>query len=142
MPVVQSLEDLRQILATSKTIAVVGLSNNPERPAYFIPAYLQEQGYRIIPVNPTLTEPVLGEKVYASLAEVPVPIDVVEIFRRPEFIPPIVEEAIARGVGVVWMQEGIVNEEAAARAAQAGLTVVMDACMGETHKYLRSLGQI
>lgn len=141
MPVVQTLEELRQILADSRTIAVVGLSDNPERAANFIPAYLQQQGYRIIPVNPTI-EQALGEKAYANLADVPEQVDVVEIFRRPEFVPEIVEAAIDKGARVVWMQEGIVNEAAAERASSAGLTVVMDACMGETHKYLRSRGEI
>ena len=136
-----ALEQLRQILATSKTIAVVGLSNKPDRPSYAIPAYLQQQGYRIIPVNPNLTE-VLGEKAYASVRDIPEPIDVVEVFRRAEDVPPIVEDAIAKGAKVVWMQLGIVNEEAAARAKAAGLQVVMDTCMGATHRLLRSRGEI
>src|SRR5688500_7467627 len=120
-----TLEELQQILATAKTIAVVGLSDKPDRPSHAIPAYLQEEGYRIIPVNPKLSE-VLGEKAYASLRDIPVPVDIVDIFRRAEDVPPIVEDAIAIGAKVVWMQMGIVNEEAAARAEAAGLTVVMD----------------
>jgi predicted CoA-binding protein len=132
---------LSQILLTSKTIAVVGLSNKPDRPAQTIPAYLQQQGYRIIPVNPTLTE-ALGEKAYASLRDIPEPVDVVEIFRRPDDVPDVVEEAIAIGAKVVWMQSGIVNQAAAARAESAGLQVVMDACMGATHRALRDAGEI
>jgi len=134
-------EKLRQILSSSKTIAVVGLSVKPDRPANTIPVYLQQQGYRIIPVNPTLTE-ALGEKAYASLRDIPVPVDVVDIFRRAEDVPPIVEDAIAIGAKVVWMQSGIINEAAAAQAEAAGLQVVMDACMGETHRALRARGQI
>jgi uncharacterized protein len=134
-------EKLKDILSTSKTIAVVGLSNKPNRPAQTVPAYLQQQGYRIIPVNPTLNE-ALGEKVYAGLRDIPEPVDVVEIFRRPEDVPEVVEDAIAIGAKVVWMQSGIVNEAAAARAQAAGLQVVMDACMGETHRALRARGEI
>src|SRR5215203_5330533 len=137
----KSLEELRQILATIKTIAVIGLSDKLDRPSHSIPAYLQEQGYRIIPVNPTISE-ALGEKAYASLRDVPVKVDVVEIFRRSEDVPPIVEDAIAIGAKVVWMQSGIVNEQAALRVEAAGLTVVMDTCMGDTHKLLRAMGKI
>lgn len=137
----KTLDELRQILAATKTIAVVGLSDKPDRPSHAIPAYLQEQGYVIIPVNPRLSE-ALGEKAYPSLRDVPVPVDVVEIFRRAEDVPPIVEDAIAIGAKVVWMQLGIVNEEAATRAEAAGLTVVMNTCMGATHQLLRSKGEI
>ncbi len=137
----KTLDELRQILAATKTIAVVGLSDKPDRPSHAIPAYLQEQGYVIIPVNPRLSE-ALGEKAYPSLRDVPVPVDVVEIFRRAEDVPPIVEDAIAIGAKVVWMQLGIVNEEAATRAEAAGLTVVMNTCMGATHRLLRSKGEI
>ncbi len=132
---------MRQILTDSKTIAVVGLSSKPDRPAYTIPVYLQEQGYRIIPVNPNLTE-ALGEKAYPSLREIPVPVDVVEIFRRAEDVPPVVEDAIAIGAKAVWMQLGIVNEVAASQAEAAGLQVVMDACMGAVHRSLRARGEI
>jgi predicted CoA-binding protein len=137
----KTLEELRLILAMTKTIAVVGLSDKPDRPSHSIPAYLQEQGYRIIPVNPKLSE-VLGERAYTSLRDVPLPVDVVDIFRRAEDEPPIVEEAIAIGAKVVWMQLGIINEEAASRAETAGLTVVMDTCMGDTHQLLRSMGKL
>jgi predicted CoA-binding protein len=102
---------------------------------------MQEQGYRIIPVNPTISE-VLGEKAYASLRDIPEAVDIVDIFRRPEHIPSIVEDAIAIGAKVVWMQLGIVNEEAAARAEAAGLTVVMDTCIRATHKRLVAWDEI
>jgi predicted CoA-binding protein len=137
----KTLEELRQILVMAKTIAVVGLSDKLDRPSHTVAAYLQGQGYRIIPVNPNLSE-VLGEKAYASLRDVPEAIDVVDIFRRPEHVPPVVEDAIAIGAKVVWMQVGIIHEEAAARAEAAGLTVVMDTCMGATHRLLRAMGEI
>ena len=134
-------DDVQRILETTKSIAVVGLSDKPDRDSYQVAAYLQRQGYRIIPVNPRMTE-VLGEKAYPSLRDIPAPVDVVQIFRRSEDVPPIVEDAIAAGAKVVWMQSGIVNEEAAARAEAAGLKVVMDACMRATHRTLRSAGKI
>ena len=113
----------------------------PDRPGNRIPAYLQLQGYEIIPVNPRLTE-VLGERARPNLREITVPVDVVQIFRRAEEVPPIVEDAIAIGAKVIWMQQGIINEEAASRAKAAGLDVVMDTCMGATHELLRSEGKI
>ena len=137
----KTLQALRQILAATKTIAVVGLSARPDRPSHNVSAYLQEQGYQIIPVNPNLSE-ALGVQAYPSLREVPVPIDVVDIFRHPEDVPSIVEDAIAIGAKVVWMQLGIVNEEAATRAEAAGLIVVMDNCMSATHRLLRAKGDI
>jgi predicted CoA-binding protein len=137
----KSLEELRQILASARTIAVVGLSDKPDRPSYDVAAYLQQEGYRIFPVNPNIAR-VLGEKAYASLRDLPEAVDVVDIFRRPEHVPAVVEDAIATGAKVVWMQQGIVHEEAAARAEAAWLTVVMDTCMGATHRYLRSMGKI
>ena len=112
-------------LRNSKTIAVVGLSPNPDRDSYRVSAYLQSQGYRIIPVNPTVDE-VLGEKSYPDLTAVPEPIDMVDIFRRSELVMPVVEEAIQVGARYVWMQDGVVNEEAAEKAEQAGIPVVMD----------------
>jgi predicted CoA-binding protein len=132
---------MHSILGSSKTIAVVGLSAKPDRPGHTIPAYLQRQGYRIIPVNPNLRE-ALGEQAYSSLLELPAPVDVVLIFRRSEDVPPIVEEAIRIGAKVVWMQLGIFHEQAAARAEQAGLRVVMDTCMGTTHRMMRARGEI
>lgn len=134
-------ELMRSILATSKTIAVVGISARPDRPAHSVPAYLQQQGYRIIPVNPKLSE-VLGEKAYRSLLEIPDPVDVVQVFRRPEEVPPVVEQAIALGAKAVWMQQGISHAESAARAEQAGLQVVMNACMRSIHRELRARGEI
>lgn len=128
-------EELRQIFETTKTVAVVGLSNSEGRPAHSVPAYLKSQGYRIIPVNPRHEE-ILGEKSFSDLISVPEPVDVVEIFRPSEEAPEIVEEAIQIGAKVVWMQEGIVNEQAAERARNAGLQVVMDTCMRATHKRL------
>lgn len=130
-------QELAEILKTSTTIAVVGLSARRHRPGYTIPAYMQQQGYRIIPVNPNLKE-ALGEKAYASLRDIPEPVDIVNIFRRPEAVSPIVEDAIAIDARVVWMQLGVVNEEAAARAEAAGLRVVMDNCIGATHRRLTS----
>jgi len=124
---------IARILRESKTIAVVGLSDKPDRPSYRVAKYLQDHGYRIIPVNPTLTE-VLGERAYPDLLAVPEPVDVVDIFRQSEAVPPIVEQAIAIGARAVWMQEGVVHETAAARARQAGLDVVMDRCMFKEHR--------
>ena len=134
-------DDVQRILETTKTIAVVGLSDKPDRDSYQVAAYLQQQGYRIIPVYPRVNE-VLGEKAYPSLRDVPDPVDVVDIFRRSEDVPPIVEDAIAIGAKVVWMQAGIVNEAAAARARAAGLAVIMDACMRSAHRTLRASGRI
>lgn len=124
-----------EILKTSKTIAVVGLSSRKFRPSYGVSQYMQEQGYRIIPVNPGESS-VLGEKSYASLSEVPETIDIVNIFRRPEYVPEIVEEAIRIGARSIWMQEDVVHEEAAARARAAGLFVVMDRCILKEHRSL------
>lgn len=128
-------DQMRRILENSKTIAVVGMSPRPERPSHSVPAYLQANGYRIIPVNPSLDQ-ALGEQAYPDLLSVPEPIDVVDIFRRSEDVKPIAEQAIQVGAKAIWMQEGIVNEEAADLARRAGLDVVMDACMRATHKRL------
>lgn len=126
---------LKEILLSTKTIASVGLSGNQEKESYWVASYLKEQGYRIIPVNPTTGE-ILGEKSYPDLQSVPEKIDVVQVFRKPEDVPPVVDEAIKIGAKVVWMQEGITNEEAAQKARDAGLQVVMDACMRATHRRL------
>lgn len=134
-------EDLQQILATSKTIAVVGLSPTPYRPSHEVASYLKDEGYRIIPVNPKISE-TLGEKAYPGLREVPEPVDIVDVFRRPEYVPGIVEDAIAIGAKVVWMQLGIINEDAAARARAAGLKVVMNTCMATAHNALRARGPL
>jgi len=122
-----------KLLRKYKTIAVVGLSSNPMRPSFGVTEYMQKSGYRIIPVNPNETE-VLGEKSYARLEDAPEKIDIVNIFRRPEEVPPVVESAIRVGAKVVWMQQGIENEEAAARAQAAGLVVIEDACILVEHR--------
>jgi hypothetical protein len=119
---------IAQILQEYKTLAVVGLSSKPTRPSHGVSEYMQQHGYRIIPVNPRESE-VLGEKVYPTLDEVPEPTDVVVIFRRPEFVPEIVDASIRKGAKVIWMQEGIVHEDAAAHARAAGLTVIQDRCI-------------
>lgn len=126
---------MKDILLSAKTIASVGLSSNPGKESFWIVKYLQDQGYRIIPVNPTAGE-ILDEKAYVDLESVPEQIDVVQVFRKPEDVPPVVDSAIKVGAKVVWMQEGIVNEEAAQKAREAGLQVVMDACMRVTHRRL------
>lgn len=131
-----SENEIRALLQTARTIAVVGMSNNPERDSYGVAAFLQRNGYRIIPVNPALTGPVLGEQPYAALRDVPVPIDIVDVFRRSEFMPEIADEAIAVGAGALWMQLGVYHLEAAQHAAQAGLKVVMDRCMAIEHRRL------
>ena len=123
---------IAELLRSSHTIAVVGLSNNPMRPSYGVAEYLKHAGYRVIPVNPNESE-VLGEKCYASLEEIPEKIDIVDVFRRPEYVPDIVESSIQIGAQSVWMQEGVVHEEAANRARAAGLTVVMDRCILKDH---------
>jgi predicted CoA-binding protein len=123
------------ILHSARTIAVVGLSGKRFRPSYGVAEYLQRAGYRIIPVNPHETA-VLGEKCYPDLDAVPEPIDIVDIFRRSEFVPEIVEAAIRKGATAVWMQEGVIHEQAARRAEAAGLTVVMDRCILKDHRRL------
>ncbi len=128
-------ETLRLALLGARNIAVVGLSDNPARASHSVARYLQSQGYRIIPVNPTIAE-VLGEKAYPDLISVPDPIDFVDIFRRPEYVGAIVDEAITKGVQTIWMQLGIVDEAAAARARDAGITVVMDHCTAVEHRRL------
>jgi hypothetical protein len=124
-----------EILRTYRTMAVVGLSNDRRRDSHSVSQYMQAAGYRIIPVNPNETE-VLGEKAYPDLASVPEPVEIVDIFRRPEYIPAIVDEAITIGAKVIWMQQGIVNEAAAATARAAGLEVVMDSCIRTVHQWM------
>jgi predicted CoA-binding protein len=128
-----SADPITEILKTHKTIAVVGLSSNPMRPSFEVTEYMQAAGYRIIPVNPNETE-VLGEKSYARLEDVPEKIDIVNVFRRAEDVPPVVEGAIRVGAKVVWMQQGIANEAAAEKARAAGLMVVEDACILVEHR--------
>ena len=124
-----------EILQSARTVAIVGLSGKRYRPSFGVAEYLKREGYRVIPVNPEETE-VLGEKCYPDLDSVPGEIDVVDIFRRSEFVPEIVEAAIRKGAKVIWMQEGVMNEEAARRAREAGLTVVMDRCILKDHRRL------
>jgi len=126
---------IRELLRAARVIAVVGLSSNRRRPSHGVSQYMQRAGYRIIPVNPNESE-VLGEPAHPSLEAVPEKIDIVNIFRRSEFVPEIVEQAIRVGAGAVWMQEGVVDEEAAARARAAGLTVIMDRCILKEHQKL------
>jgi predicted CoA-binding protein len=127
---------VREILETTNTIASVGLSSNPEKEGHWVVTYLKRQGYKIIPVNPNANE-IMGEKAYASLSDIPDKVDVVQVFRKSEDVPPVVEEAIKIGAKVVWMQEGIVNEEAGQAAHDAGLFVVMDTCMRAAHQWLK-----
>jgi predicted CoA-binding protein len=125
-------QEIAELLSTARTIAVVGLSGNPDRPSFGVAQYLQSKGYRIIPVNPTI-DSVLGEKCYASVSEIPekadVKVDIVDVFRRAEFVPALAEEAIAIGARCLWLQLGVIHEEAARRARDAGLLVVMDRCL-------------
>jgi len=125
--------NIPELLKTSRTIAVVGLSGKRFRPSYGVAEYMQRNGYRIIPVNP-FEQSVLGEKCYRDLESIPDRVDIVDIFRRPEFVPEIVEAAIRVGARAVWMQEGVVHEEAAVRARAAGLEVVMDRCILKDHR--------
>jgi uncharacterized protein len=126
---------LRRILGTYKTLAVVGLSANWYRPSYFAAKYMLDHGYTVIPVNPAYTE-VLGQKCYRSLSDIPVPVDVVDCFRKSEEIPAIADEAIAIGAKVLWMQLGVINEAAKRKAIAAGLEVVMDRCVKIEHARL------
>ena len=123
----------RQILETCRTIAVVGISSNPERPSYRVAEYMQRQGYRIVPVNPRATV-VLGERCYARLEDVPDKIDCVDVFRRPEFVPAIADSAIAIGARALWLQLDIVDDAALARARAAGLVAVQDRCLLIEHR--------
>ena len=131
------MKTVRDILEKSKIIAVVGLSPKPERDSHEVAKYLQDQGYRIVPVNPR-ADNILGEKSYPDLASIPEKVDVVDIFRRSDDVPPVVDQAIDIGAKAVWMQLGIVNEDAAAKAREAGLGVVMDRCMLVEHRNLVS----
>jgi uncharacterized protein len=126
-------DQITEILQKASTIAVVGLSDNPLRPSHGVAAYLQSQGYRIIPVNPEITSS-LGEQAYPSLLDVPEKIDIVDIFRRPEFVEEVVDQAIQLKVPAVWMQEEIVHEKAAQKARAAGIYVVMDRCILLEHR--------
>jgi len=129
-------QELTQLLTNATTIAVVGASSNPDKASYGIMQKLQQAGYRIVPVNPRETE-ILGERSYPSLVDVPERIDIVDVFRRAEDAPGIADEAVTIGATALWLQSGIVSEDAAARAKAGGLIVVMDACIGATHSLLR-----
>jgi hypothetical protein len=130
-------DQIRNVLQNAKTIAVVGLASSPLRPSYGVSAYMQQQGYRIIPVNPTITDS-LGEKSYASLRDIPkdIKIDIVDVFRRPDAVPEIVDEVIELKLPVLWLQETVVHEEAARKAREAGVFVVMDHCILKEHRRL------
>jgi len=132
----QAPDVIEKILTSARTIAIVGLSPDPGRPSHGVARYLQRAGYRIIPVNPKVAE-VLGERAYPGLRQVPQPVDVVDVFRRSEFVGPIVDDAIGIKASAVWLQDGVVDDEAAARALAAGLDVVMDDCMMRRHAQLR-----
>ena len=126
-------DPIYELLSRAKTIAVVGLSDSPMRPSHGVSAYMQAQGYRIIPVNPHIAE-ALGETSYASLLDVPEKIDLVDVFRRPEFVDDIVEQAIQLKIPAIWLQEDVINERAAERARKAGMFVVMDRCILKEHR--------
>lgn len=128
-------ETLRLALLSARTVAVVGLSDQTSRPSYGVARYLQSQGYRIIPVNPNVRE-VLGEQVYPDLISVQDPVDMVNIFRRSDRVAPTVDEAITKGAQIIWMQVGVVDEESAQRAMDAGITVIMDRCIMVEHRRL------
>jgi len=132
-------DELRTLLTNARAIAMVGASSNPEKPSHGIMQRLQRVGYRVIPVNPREPE-VLGERTYPSLTDVPIPVDIVDVFRRPEDTPAIADDAVKIGAKALWLQEGIANEDAAARAKAGGLMVVMDACIGATHSMLKIKG--
>lgn len=132
------METEKKILNSSNVVAIVGISPKDDRPSHIVGAYLQEHGYRVIPVNPNIAE-ILGEKCYPDLSSIPAPVDVVDIFRRPEDVVPIVKEAIKMDAKVVWMQEGVINHEAAKIAQEAGLLVVMDKCMRKMHMKLHGI---
>jgi uncharacterized protein len=133
----QDEETIREVVSSAQTIAVVGLSPRESRDSHMVARYLREQGYRVIPVNPN-TDEVLGEKSYPSLTDVPDTIDLVNVFRRPEFVPDIAREAVEVGAKVIWMQIGVVNDEAARIAAVGGLKVVMDRCLMVEHRRIAS----
>jgi predicted CoA-binding protein len=126
-------DEITELLKRAKTIAVVGLSDSPLRPSHGVAAYMQSQGYRIIPVNPTI-KGALGEKAVGSLSDIQEKIDIVDVFRRPEGVPEVVDEAIKLGVPAIWLQEGVIHEDAAAKARKAGIFVVMDKCILKEHR--------
>lgn len=128
--------EIKKLLEGSRTVAVVGLSDRPYRTSHGVARALQGFGYRIFPVNPNLPEPVLGEQPYASVEDIPVPVDIVDVFRRGELTPPVARDAVTAGAKILWLQLGVVNEEAARYAEEHGLTVVMDRCLKVDHALL------
>jgi predicted CoA-binding protein len=135
----QDLSVIAEIVRTAKTIAVVGLSPKPDRPSYEVAAYMQAQGYRIIPVNPRATE-ILGEKCYPSLSDIPIAVDIVDVFRQPDAVPEIAEEAVKIGAKALWLQLGVISLEGAEIAERGGMKVIMDRCLKVDHMAL--LGQL
>ena len=127
------IDPVTDLLKKAKTIAVVGLSNSPLRPSHGVSAYMQSQGYKIIPVNPTIDE-ALGENSYPSLLDVPEKIDIVNVFRRPEFVPEIVDQAIRLRIPAIWLQESVIHQAAAQKARDAGILVIMDECILKEHR--------
>jgi len=136
-----SREEIKQILSDSQTIAVVGLSEDPSKVSYMVSEAMQQKGYRIIPVNPKASS-ILGEQCYASLKDVPVPIDIVNVFRRPEHTPPIAQEAVEVGAKVLWLQLGISNEESATIATEGGVRIIMDRCIKVEDSILLPHGKV
>ena len=134
------MQNIDELLRSSRTIAVVGLSSDRSRPSYSVSAYMQRHGYRIIPVNPNERE-VLGEPAYSRLEDLPEPVDIVNVFRRSEFVPEVVTAAIQSGAKAVWMQQGVINEAAAQQARDAGLFVVMDRCILQEHARILGAGR-
>lgn len=135
-------DEIKRILKTAKTIAVVGLSDKPDRPSHAVASYLKANGFRIIPVNPAIkAAEVLGEKVYARLEDIPGPVDIVDVFRKSEDVLPIAESAVKIKAKFLWMQEGIVNPDAAEAARKAGITVVMDKCILKEHLKIKGIGR-
>jgi predicted CoA-binding protein len=132
---------IKRIIKNTRTIAVVGISSHDYRPGYTVPAYMQTQGYRIIPVNPHLDER-LGEKAHPDLLSIPEPVDLVLLFRRSDEVPPFIDQAIEIGAQAVWMQLGVIHKPAAEKARRAGLHVVMDRCIAVEHRRLRGAGQV
>jgi predicted CoA-binding protein len=126
-------DEIAELLVNTKTIAVVGLSSNPMRPSFGVSQYMQRKGYRIIPVNPN-EQIVLGERAYRALSEIPEKVDMIDVFRRSEFVPEIVDEAILLKIPALWLQEGVVHEAAAKKARDAGISVVMDRCVLKEHR--------
>ncbi|HEU4326608.1 MAG TPA: CoA-binding protein [Roseiflexaceae bacterium] len=134
--------DLSEVLSSARTVAVVGLSNRPERASYAVASYLQRHGYQVIPVNPMISGTVLGQRVYPNLRDIPVRVDIVNVFRRSEFVPPVASDAIAIGAQALWLQVGVTNQNAIERARAAGLFVVQDRCIAIEHRRLSRYAEV